>query len=61
MYRTNHFFTYHDQNYDKLTSEMHNEREYALYCDQYSKELTEARNSTEIARKVINISVKIYG
>jgi len=47
MYRINHFFTYHDLNYDKLTSEMHNEREYALYCDQYSKELMEAINSAE--------------
>jgi hypothetical protein len=58
MYRINHSFTYHELNYDKLTSQMHNERKYALYCDQYWKELMEARNSVEIARKVINISVK---
>jgi hypothetical protein len=40
---------------------MHNQRAYALYCDQYSKELLVARNSDEMAREVMNISVKQCG
>ena len=61
MYRIHHFFTYNDQSYDKSTSEMYNEREFSLYCDQYLKELLEERNSAEISREVMNISVKNCG
>ena len=35
--------------------------EYALYCDQYLKELLEERNSADISRQVMNISVKNCG
>jgi len=40
---------------------MYSEREYAYYCEQYEKELLEARNTAEISREVINISVKNCG
>jgi hypothetical protein len=40
---------------------MHNKREYALYCEQYLKELLEERNSSDISRQVMNISVKNCG
>jgi hypothetical protein len=61
LYRTKHFFTYNDQSYDKATQEMHNERAYVLYCELYSKSLLVARNSAEMAREVMNISVKSCG
>ena len=61
MYRINHYFPYNNESYVKLTTEIYNEREYALYCDQYLKKLLEERNSADISRQVMNISVKNCG